>query len=210
MGQTGTLQGGAVFWVEGVKMFGLDFYQTLDIAVAVLTPLTILFASVWFSARAARQSEKNQKFSELVEKRVALWDKLAVPLNDIYTYFLFVGDWRALTERDMIAAKRNVDKIVFSYRPFFSLTFFDAHVAFMNAAFKIYGGQSGDDAKLRTVNIRPQDQDINPNRFTGEDNSTPIHDAYFHLLTVAAAEFDLVLDAPVAPQVPKKKTDIKI
>lgn len=180
----------------------MTLHEILDVAVTGLTPLAILLASAWFSFRARREADHNRKFSELVTKRVTLWDKLAFPLNDLYAYFLFVGNWKELTERDVIAAKRETDKIVHAYRPFFSQKFYDAYCAFMAEAFSMFGKRNAD-AKLRTRSIRPQDEAVEPNRFTDEDNSGRIHAAYFALLTVAAEEFDIQLTTPIAPETPQ-------
>lgn len=186
----------------------LDLFGILDIASTVLTPVAILFASVWFSSQARRQASQNEKFAALVEKRVALWDRLAFPLNDIYVYFLFVGHWKELSERDIVAAKRSTDRIVFAYRPFFSAQFFNAYTTFMDEAFLPYRGGHGSDAKLRAVNIRPLDHKAETERFTDEDNGAAIHKAYYALLMVAADEFDLMIDLPVAPETPKTKRDL--
>ncbi len=183
-------------------------YELLDIFAAVLTPLVILLASAWFSFRARREADHNRKFSEIVSKRIELWDQLAYKLNDLYAYYLFVGDWKDLSERDVVACKRAADRIVFAYRPFFSNRFFNAYMAFMDESFKPFG-KHGTDAKLRTVNIRPQDQKADDDRFTGEDNARAIHAAYFTLLTIAAEEFDLILgDAPSVPETPRSRREI--
>ncbi|MGF1457289.1 MAG: hypothetical protein ACFB6R_18165 [Alphaproteobacteria bacterium] len=180
----------------------MTLYEMLDVAANGLTPLAILLASVWFSFRARREADHNRKFSELVVKRVELWDKLAFPLNDIYAYFLFVGNWKETGEREVIAAKRITDRIVHAYRPFFSQRFYDAYTAFMAESFSMFG-KHGTDAKLRTQNIRPEDQQIAADRFTGEDNAAGIHAAYFALLTIAAEDFDIVLTTPIAPETPR-------
>ena len=182
--------------------------EVAKLAVGVLTPMSIALVSLSFTrdsnertqaeAKAARDlAQQSAAYSRVVDKRVALWDKMAVPLNDIYAYMLQVGHWKTLNERDIIARKRQVDAILYANRPFFSQDFVDAYDAYMKNVFEIYGGV-GQDARLRTSVELQLGGD--KSRFTGEDNRDGIHNAYYGLLDVVAEELNLKIERPGVPK----------
>jgi hypothetical protein len=177
----------------------------IDILKA-LASIVVSWAIFWFGQNyeqiSQRQIEESQRLEALTTQRVKLWDKVAIDINNIYCYFLFVGNWKTSSPEDIILAKRNVDQIMFSYRPFFSDKFFDAYQKFMDSAFKTYTG-FGLDARLRTAPVRPLDDPGEKDRFTGEDNRLAVHDNYYELLRMAGDEFDVDIGkTPPAPQKP--------
>lgn len=189
-------------------------WNSLEIAkltVGVATPVMLFLVGQQITSASAEQSraetraaqahaEESAAYSKVVEKRVEMWDKMAVPLNDIYAYMLQVGHWKSLSEADIIARKRQTDAIVHANRPFFSDEFFNAYTAFMKSVFEMYGG-IGEDAKLRTsADLQLKG---NPARFTGEDNRAAIHTGYYDLLDVVARELNLKI---VRPELPKVRT----
>lgn len=136
----------------------------------------------------------------LVQKRVELWDFLAPRMNDVYAYLLYVGHWKDLKAQDVIAKKREMDHIIYSYRPFFSDDFFKAYVAFTDAAYEQYGGWRND-ARLKTTVAHRDETD--GGHFTGTDNRDAIHKAYYDVMKVAATELQLnVVPAPPRPRGP--------
>ncbi len=193
--------------------------EVTKILVSILTPVAI----VWFSVEASKQSsilesERNRlnllaSQMEIHRKYVAdqrsdLWRHVSGPLNDIYAYFLYVGHWKELSERDIISAKRKLDKIIYSNRPFFSDEFFNSYIYFTKQTFEPYGGW-GKDARLRTKNLRDSDAGVDDARFTGEDNGNAIHSAYFELLKVVGSELNLVFNYKGAPRTPEDRSDIE-
>jgi hypothetical protein len=142
---------------------------------------------------ARQEALDRERLSQVTRKRVELWDKITGDLNDVYSYFLYVGQWKDLSERDIIARKRRLDRTVYSYRPFFTDAFFGAYRDFMTAAFLETSGQWASDARLRTIPIRPQDRSVGVSRFTGQDNGAEIDRKYFELLRLAAREMDIVI-----------------
>ncbi len=185
-------------------------WTVADFAGAIGTPLTIVIMTLIVGLWSARREERNRKAAAVVKKRVELWDQIAGPLNDIYTYMLFVGHWKTLKAAEVIERKRNADKIVYAYRPFFTDAFYDAYMAFMNASFEHYG-KWGTDACLRTLNIRPQDDGLTAEAFSDENNAAAIHKAYFALLSVAAHELDLDVSTDIAaPETPTSRQQIAL
>lgn len=193
------------------QLSGKPLWNSLEvakIAVAALTPLMLLFLGHQFSENSRRQtleasrtaqvrSEQSAQFAKLVEKRLELWDKLAIPLNDTYVYLVQVGHWKQLSERDVISRKRQTDALIYANRPFFSDRFFNAYNGFIDTAFEPYQG-IGEDAKLRTS--AELQGGGSKSRFTGEDNREAIHNAYFQMLSIVAQELNLNIQKPPLPK----------
>lgn len=109
-------------------------WTTLEIAklsVSLLTPLLVLILGIIInhSIRAAERS---------TALRSDIYRAIGGDLNDIYSYLAFVGGWKDLGPKDVIARKRAVDKAMFTYRPFFSKELFRTYEAFMKEAFEPY------------------------------------------------------------------------
>ena len=186
-------------------------WNSLEIAkivVGVLTPITIAVLGYQLAESGRQQSameasyareraEQSAAYDKVVNKRAELWDRMAVPLNDIYVYMLQVGHWKELTEKDIVARKRQTDAVVYANRPYFSDELFNAYNEYMESAFATYG-TIGEDARLRT-NAQLQ-LGGNEARFTGEDNRAAIHDAYYDLLDVVAHELNLKIERPNLPK----------
>ncbi len=145
-----------------------------------------------------RQALVREREAKVIEKRVHLWDELGPRINAIYSYYMFVGDWKALHSKDIIRIKRELDTLVYSYRPFFSDKFFAAYSEFTTAAFHAFGGW-GKDAQLRTTpdhRYEPPSQVIN---FTDEDNRSEVHQTYYAVLNAAAIDLGLLISVPTPP-----------
>ena len=89
-----------------------------------------------FRAEEAAEQERGlsqERQAQVIRQRAALWEKMAGPLNDIYSYYLFVGQWKDLSERDIVGTKRLLDKLVYANRPFFSDEFVSSYQSHMDA-----------------------------------------------------------------------------
>lgn len=123
--------------------------EIAKIVVSALTPLTIACLGV-FIHRLTKKYEliqwKNQK---LIEKRLAVYEDLAPLLNDNLCYFTYVGCWKEKTPKDIINAKRIIDKKIYISAPLFSPAFFEACMKMQHLCYETFNGW-GQDARLRT------------------------------------------------------------
>lgn len=128
-------------------------WTSLEIAklvIAALTPLVVAVIGAFF-ARTLKRAENEQWFSQkLVEKRIELLDKALPELNDLYCYFVWVGNWKKLSPVDVIERKRRLDRLFYANRPFFSSEAMIAYERFQVALFKMYPGP-GKSSLLRTA-----------------------------------------------------------
>jgi hypothetical protein len=89
---------------------------------------------------------RNQK---LVEKRIETWDRIGPHISDIYCYCLRVGNWKQHRPSDIVACKRELDKLAHLSRPYFSTEFFSSYQRFMESCFQMFQDH-GTDARIRT------------------------------------------------------------
>jgi hypothetical protein len=179
----------AQFWVS-----------VLQVIASAGVSIAIFYYGHKYSEVAAFEADRAQKFAQVTKQRIAIWDKVAGDINDIYCYFLFVGDWKHLTPDDIIQRKRSLDKTMYSYRPFFTDEFFGKYMNFIDSTYKPFGGWEKD-AKLRTAPVRPSDNDSDKGRFTNEDNRKAIFESYSALIKSAGAELDVNIDRVPTPKI---------
>lgn len=73
---------------------GWSSLEIVKLAVAACTPFE-------------RAQWTNQK---LIERRIAVFDEMAPLLNDLFCFFRFVGDFRAITPPEAVSRKRSLDR----------------------------------------------------------------------------------------------------
>lgn len=126
-----------------------DWADYLTLFANLLGPIITAIFGVWI-LRITKKIEHSQwRNQKLIEKRIAVWDDVAPRINDIFCYCMRVGNWKNPSPKDVIGWKREVDKKVHTYRPYFSPVFFTRFMEFMEACFATYQGH-GVDAKLKT------------------------------------------------------------
>jgi hypothetical protein len=77
---------------------------------------------------------------EVIKKRLAIFDKTAPLLNDIFCFQMCIGRWRSLSPTQMLENKRALDSEMHVYEALFSGRFVDKYSQFMNSCFVIYRG----------------------------------------------------------------------
>lgn len=128
-------------------------WNSLEIAkllVGALTPILIVLIGIWVNRIAKRLEAAQWTNQKLIEKRIAVYDELAPMINDLYCYFLCVGNWRDFTPVQIIEIKRKLDKRIYVYASLFSRNFISIYNDFIHLCFETYTG-SGHSAKLRTL-----------------------------------------------------------
>ncbi len=174
---------------------GAKLWNSLEVCkliVGLMVPITIVLVSNQFATRERLQAEKlesKQKIDDStrakedererreVDRRFSVWEEMSPDINQIYSYFLYVGDWKAIRPEEVIQKKRHLDDLIYSNRIFFNNQFFDSYTAFTKAAFDTYQGWD-EDPKLNTVRIR--DLDIKSKvQFANCDNGEKVYLAYW-------------------------------
>ena len=120
-------------------------WNSLEIAkilIGATTPLLVFFFGYQLSLDDKERTDRIAQFERVTQKRLELWDEIAPDLNAIYSYLMYVGDWKELDADEVVEKKRQIDQVVYGYQPFFSQEFFEAYLAFSEASFEIRNGVS--------------------------------------------------------------------
>lgn len=123
--------------------------EITKLVVGALTPLVIVLVGVWVNRIAKRIEAAQWANQKLTEKRIAIFDELAPLINDLYCYYMCVGNWKELTPPGVIDTKRKLDKKIYVYSSLFSSEFINNYNEFIQLCFQTYAG-AGHDAKLKT------------------------------------------------------------
>ncbi len=110
--------------------------EVAKIITSFLTPLLIVLVGFWINMELQDLSKRTAQENSVIDQRTYLWKRIAEPLNDIYAYNVYVGSWKSITPENLISHKRELDKIIYSNRPFFSNEFVDAYNKYINEAFE--------------------------------------------------------------------------
>lgn len=116
--------------------------ELAKLAVAISTPLTVLAVGWWIKQR-------EQINAELIRKRIAIYDQVVPLANDILCFFLGVGHWRELDPVKVIERKRELDRLMYRYRPFWSEACWRRYAVFVDACFEPFAAGAGHSALLR-------------------------------------------------------------
>jgi len=155
----------------------------------LLTPAALAYVAYLLNRRFKHFERSLEEQRRITEARFALYKDIGFKLNDLYSYFAYVGNWKAHSPQQIIEHKRELDRHVFTYRPIFSADFNEKYDQFIRSCFKTYGGW-GKDASLRTsAKHRAEDGDERlADCFTGENNHKEIKEAYNKLIECLAID----------------------
>ncbi len=128
----------------------LDVVKTL---AAVAVPVVVAVVGYRLSRRLKLWEASQWRNQELIKARLQYYGQLAPMINDVMCYLTFVGRWKELTPPEVIAIKRDMDRLFFSVAPLFSQQAFDAYRDFGNACFGEYARWSLD-AQIRSGFVR--------------------------------------------------------
>ncbi|WP_156340469.1 hypothetical protein [Sphingomonas sp. Leaf17] len=173
-------------------MIARDWIALIGVLASLTTPAALAIIGFKLNKRPKHFERSLDEQKRTSETRFQLYKDIGFKLNDIYSYFLYVGSWKDHTPADVIVRKRELDRHVYTYRPVFSAEFNKQYDRFISACFSMFGGW-GKDASLRTFSMyRKEGGDDNwSDCFTQEDNCTEIMAAYKKLLSSLASDLNM-------------------
>ena len=133
-----------------------DSLQVVKLLVSALTPLAVIIGGYLINRKLKDLEELQWTNHKIMEKRLELFDRVAPQLNDLMSYFTFIGRWKELSPPDVIKLKREMDRDFYSYQPLFSQRLVDEYEAFIEICFQPFA-EWGQDAKLLTAMERRKD-----------------------------------------------------
>jgi len=133
-------------------MTGTTQWNTLEIAklsISCLTPISVALIGIWLARTARRIEAKKWLNQKLIEKRISIISDALPVLNDLYCYFLFIGNWQTVSPPELLNLKRSLDRLLYSNRAFLSYDAMEAYQEYISLLFEVYSSP-GTNARLRT------------------------------------------------------------
>ena len=121
--------------------------EVLKIIISALTPVSVVIVGYYLNRRLKSIDNAQWQNRKIVEKRIDLYDQIAPNLNAILCFFHWFGHWKDMSPKDIIATKRELDRIVHIYRHLLSDDFYEAYTRFIKLTFKTYSA-AGKDALI--------------------------------------------------------------
>jgi len=123
--------------------------QLVSTLAAIAVPIVVAVVGYRLNQRLKDWEATHWRNQELIKARLQYFDRLAPMLNDLLCYFTYIGRWRELTPPEVVALKRDTDRLFLSVAPLFSQDAVDEYRAFMRQCFERPSGW-GSDVLLRT------------------------------------------------------------
>lgn len=130
-----------------------QLWENLVIAALILAVLALVMMTVLaFRFNRIIKSMKKKQWSnqKLVEKRMEVYDRMVPRLNDIYSFFCYVGNWNEINPLDILRLKRDLDKEMNMYARLFSDELSKKYTSFMLLCFVSKSGWEHDE-KIKSL-----------------------------------------------------------
>lgn len=121
--------------------------ETAQLILSIVTPVLLLALGIPIARYTKRLDTQAALDEKLIERRLALFERLGPDLNDLYCLTQFVGHFRSIDPPSALKRKRRLDKTIHVNRPIFSTEVMLAYTRFIDAVFKT-PDQAGENAKL--------------------------------------------------------------
>ncbi|MGH3758182.1 hypothetical protein [Actinophytocola sp.] len=128
----------------------IDLVRTL---AAVSVPIVVAVVGYQLNRRLKQLEADQWRNQELIKARLQYFGQLAPMLNDLMCYLTFIGRWKELTPPQVVAIKRDTDRLFFSVSPLFSQGAVEAYENFLGHCFETFG-RWGADARIRSGFVR--------------------------------------------------------
>jgi len=132
-------------------------WSSLEVAKllsGVMTPIVVLvmgyIINQTLSDQNRRLAEQNRIQKAVLVGRTKIFDSIREDLAHIYDYIEDIGTWKEDNPDTIIADKLKIDTAMWSERPFWSETTFNAYEEYMKTAFDMSAGGVGKDAPIKT------------------------------------------------------------
>ena len=118
-------------------------------AVSALTPIMIAVLTFFITGALNDRESSLRRGEQISSDKQKTYLQMASDLNIIYVFVSDIGDFRSFSPDTVIEKKRGVDRVFFSYRPYWSDETIEKYNKFMRAAFELYSGYASN-ARIRT------------------------------------------------------------
>lgn len=127
-------------------IMSLEVVQTV---ASVSVPIVVAAIGYLLNRRLKLYEASQWRNQELIKARLQYFGQLAPMLNDLMCYLTFIGRWKELTPPEVLAVKREADRLFHTVAPLFSQEAVDAYKAFIDLCFRPFNTW-GTDARIRS------------------------------------------------------------
>ncbi|MCA9734244.1 MAG: hypothetical protein H6696_04710 [Deferribacteres bacterium] len=125
-----------------------DIISLIGLFVNILLPVVLVFMGLRINKSIKQIEHSHWANQKVIEKKLQLYDNIAPKLNDLYCFYLFVGHWKDVSPEDVIRIKRELDRLVYTYRTILGEEFVAQYRRFMDEiAFHVFN-RAGDNARI--------------------------------------------------------------
>jgi hypothetical protein len=110
------------------------------IIIAALAPFVIVILVFRYNRIIKRLEKKHETDQKIVEKRIEIYDRIGPKLNEILSFYCYIGNWKEITPMDVIRLKRELDKEINTYAPLFSDDISKKYSEFIQLCFISFSG----------------------------------------------------------------------
>jgi hypothetical protein len=118
-------------------------------AVSALTPIMIAVLTFFITGALNVRESGLRRGEQLSSDKQKIYSQIAPDLNIVYVFVSDIGDFRSYSPDTVIDKKRSIDRIFFSYRPYWSEETITKYNRFMDASFEFYSDYASN-ARIRT------------------------------------------------------------
>jgi hypothetical protein len=123
--------------------------EIVKILIAIISPLVIAFIGYKINSILLK-IEKTQWINKtVVEWKIKIYEDITPDANDIYCFFMYIGDWKRISPLEIVEKKRRLDKVINLSSPIFSDRVKESYDNFIDSCFEEFRGK-GLDLGLKT------------------------------------------------------------
>lgn len=121
-----------------------NWIEIAKLVVSISTPLLVAGIGFVISKRLKSIEEAQWQSRKIIDKRLDLFDRIAPDLNKMFCFSMWLGYWKEISPREMIDAKRELDKVVNIYGHLLSNDFYLSYNNFIHTIFQTFTGPGKD------------------------------------------------------------------
>jgi len=124
--------------------------EIIEMAVMVFILIFLVYLILRLSAIFRKQDNEQGINQKIIDKRIAVFDKVATKLYDILCFYLYMGNWVEISPVDVIKLKRELERDTNIYTPLFSDELIDKIQEFNQLCFITLSGWEHD-VKIKSL-----------------------------------------------------------
>jgi hypothetical protein len=133
---------------------GSSGWEAAKLVVGTLTPLAVLAVGYILNNRLRRVEQAQWANQNVITRRLNIFGDVGPKLNRLLCFATFVGGWKEIEPKHIIALKRALDETMYANRLLFSDELFAAYQRFMATLFAMFATVDAD-APLRAPISHP-------------------------------------------------------